>query len=92
MREVPGIVAATPTASKGQTLVFGQMNHSVRVTGTDNAYFGIGGWTLAYGREFSEAELRSGTPVCVLGDHSVDRADRGGQSGGHDDPDGQDFL
>lgn len=42
------------------------MNHTVMVTGTDNAYFAIRGWTLAYGRGFSEGELRTGAPVCIL--------------------------
>ena len=67
LRDIPDIVAATPGSAKGQTTVFGQMNHAVQVTGTDNAYFGIRGWTLAYGREFSEGEMRAGTPVCILG-------------------------
>jgi putative ABC transport system permease protein len=67
LRDVPDIVAATPGSARMQTTVFGQMNHTVQVTGTDNAYFGIRGWTLEYGRLFSEAELHSGTPVCILG-------------------------
>ena len=66
-RNIPDIVAATPGSAKSVTAVFGEMNHVVQVAGTDNAFFGIRGWTIGAGRMFSEAEMRSGTPVCVLG-------------------------
>jgi putative ABC transport system permease protein len=67
LRYVPDIVAATPSSSRSQTVVFGEMNHTVQVTGTDDAFFGIRGWTLGFGRIFSDGEMRIGTPVCVLG-------------------------
>ena len=67
LRDIPDIVAATPTSARSQTAVFGEVNHQVTVTGTDNAYFAIRGWTLAAGRMFSEGEMRAGTPVCILG-------------------------
>ena len=65
--DIPDIVAATPGSTRSVTAVFGEMNHTQQATGTDNAFFAIRGWTLAFGREFSESEMRSGTPVCVLG-------------------------
>jgi putative ABC transport system permease protein len=64
---IPDIVAATPSSARSQTVVFGEVNYQVTVTGTDNAYLAIRGWTLAEGRLFSEGEMRSGTPVCILG-------------------------
>jgi putative ABC transport system permease protein len=67
LRDIPDLVAATPTSARSQTVVFGEVNHQVTVTGTDDAYLGIRGWTLAQGRLFSEAEMRTGTPVCILG-------------------------
>jgi putative ABC transport system permease protein len=67
LRDIPDIVAAAPSSTRSQTVVFGEVNHVVQVVGTDNAYYGIRGWTLAYGRLFSENEMRAGTPVCVLG-------------------------
>jgi putative ABC transport system permease protein len=66
-RDIPDIVAATPGSARSQTAVFGEVNHVVTVTGTDNAYFTIRGWTLAAGRLFNESEMRAGTPVCILG-------------------------
>ena len=38
------------------------------MTGTTNAYFESGGWQLAAGRVFADAELRSGAAVCVIGE------------------------
>ena len=67
LRDIPQIVAATPSVTRSQSVVFGDVLHVVQVTGTDNAYFAIRGWTLGAGRSFSEAELRAGTAVCVLG-------------------------
>ncbi len=67
LHNIPDIVAATPAVTRSQTVVFGEVNHVVQVTGTDNAYFGIRGWTLSAGRMFTETELRAGIPVCVLG-------------------------
>ena len=67
LQNIPDIVAATPSVTRSQTVVFGDVNHIVQVTGTDNAFFGIRGWTLSAGRQFSDGELRAGTPVCVLG-------------------------
>ena len=66
-RDIPDIVAAAPSSSRSQTVVFGEVNHVVQVLGTDNAYYGIRGWSLAYGRLFSDTEMRAGIPVCVLG-------------------------
>jgi putative ABC transport system permease protein len=37
------------------------------VTGTDNELFAVRKWALASGREFSDAELRGGRAVCVVG-------------------------
>ena len=65
--DLPSIIAAAPGSSKSQTVVFAEMNHIVQVTGTDDAYFDIRGWTLKEGRLFNDSELRSGTTVCVIG-------------------------
>ena len=67
VQNIPDIVAATPAVTRSQTTVFGEMNHVVQITGTDNEFFAIRGWTLSAGRLFSESEMRAGTPVCVLG-------------------------
>ena len=65
--DLPSIVAASPGSSKSQTVVFGEMNHIVQVSGTDDGYFDIRGWKLAEGRLFNDSELRSGRTVCMIG-------------------------
>jgi len=69
-KEVPGIEAIAGTASASGMGVTGTANWSVSVTGSTNAFFTIRGYEFATGRNFSEAELAGGTPVCVLG-HTV---------------------
>lgn len=66
-RDIPTIVAVTPSASQSLVAVAGNASWSTVVTGTDNRFFAIRNWIFATGRFFSEAELRSGRAVCVIG-------------------------
>jgi putative ABC transport system permease protein len=66
-RDVPAILAVAPSASQSLTAVAGNANWSATVTGTDNRFFEVRNWTFAAGRPFTEAELRSGRAVCVIG-------------------------
>ncbi len=66
-REVPGLVAVAPSASKGEVAVFGNENWSTAVTGTDNAFLEVKNWNLASGRPFTASELRAGAAVCLVG-------------------------
>ncbi len=65
--EVPGLAAVAPSSGLGARVVYGSRNWSTGVTGGTNAYFQVRNWNLELGRVFEEGELRSGTPVCVLG-------------------------
>jgi len=67
-REVGGIAAVAPIASRAVIAIYGNRNWSTTVTGTDNNYFTVANWTLARGREFSNSELRAGAAVCIIGD------------------------
>lgn len=67
-RDVPGVAAVSPSASQAMVVVYGNVNWSSNVTGTDNSYFNVRNVTLAAGRKFSEVELRSGQAVCVIGE------------------------
>src|SRR6202000_1109164 len=42
-------------------------NPDVRVMGGDENYLMLGGYQLAAGRNFNQAEVESGTSVCVIG-------------------------
>jgi putative ABC transport system permease protein len=66
-REVPSLVAVAPTSSQSITAILGNKNWSTTVTGTTNAYFAAGNWHLASGRWFSDAEVRAGRPLCIVG-------------------------
>jgi putative ABC transport system permease protein len=66
--QIAGINAVAPTAGQSVTVVAMAKNWTTTVTGTTDAYFTAGNWTLASGRTFSEAETRSGAAVCVIGE------------------------
>jgi putative ABC transport system permease protein len=67
-REIPTVEAVSSSASKGMTVVYGNENWSTNVTGTDNHYFFVRNVTIDKGRRFTEAELRGGKAVCVIGE------------------------
>ena len=67
-RDVSGIAALAPTASRSMLAIYGDTNWSTAVTGVDNAYLRVRDWPLARGRVFTEGELRSGAMGCILGD------------------------
>jgi len=66
-RELTGVDAVSAAAARQNRVVFGAQNLAVQVTGTDNEYFVARDWALAIGRNFTDAELRSGSDVCILG-------------------------
>jgi putative ABC transport system permease protein len=66
-RDATGVAAVAPLASRGVTAIYASQNWSTTVTGTDNELFAVRKWALASGREFSDAELRGGRAVCVVG-------------------------
>ena len=66
-REIFGLEAVAPTASRSQQAIYGNKNWATSVMGTTNAYFQVRDWELESGRQFTEGELRSGRTVCILG-------------------------
>ena len=66
-RQVQGVRVAAPTASRQMTAIYGNLNHTTGVTGTDNRYMVAREWAVAEGREFSDGELQTGGAVCILG-------------------------
>jgi putative ABC transport system permease protein len=65
--EVPGVSAVAPTTSSTMQVIYGNSNRSTSVYGVDDAYLKVRTWNLASGRDFTDAELRSGSAVCILG-------------------------
>jgi putative ABC transport system permease protein len=66
--QVTGAAMVAPTATSGVTAVAGSKNWRTSVTGAGNAWLAAGNWRLTGGREFSEADERTGKAVCILGD------------------------
>jgi putative ABC transport system permease protein len=65
--DVTGITAVAPTAQSSLQAIYQNANWSTTVYGVDDAYFQVRNWTIDSGREFSDAELRTGAGVCILG-------------------------
>lgn len=53
-----GVIVATETK---------KTNPDIRITGGDEHYLMINGYELSAGRNFSEADVESGTSVCIIG-------------------------
>ena len=66
-RHVTGIRAATALTQTRGRLAYGGQNRITSILGTDNDYFRIRQWIFSHGRAFSDAELRAGTSVCIIG-------------------------
>jgi len=66
--QITAVEAVAPMANKTVTAVYQANNWSTVVYGTSNDYFKAGNWELASGREFSDAEERTGKAVCVIGE------------------------
>jgi len=60
--------AVAPAASRQVRIVYGAQNLAAEVTGTTVDYFAARDWDVALGRLFTDAEVRAGTGVCVIGE------------------------
>ena len=65
--KISQIKLAAPILSEVVQLVAGNNNWSTQVTGTDNRNFLIKEWDLAYGRMFSEADVKNAAKEAILG-------------------------
>jgi putative ABC transport system permease protein len=65
--EIPGLVAVAPTASGAVRAIAGSRNRSTSAHGVTNDFLTARRWEIAEGREFTDAELRGGKAVCMLG-------------------------
>ncbi|KGF69228.1 multidrug ABC transporter substrate-binding protein [Hoeflea sp. BAL378] len=65
--QIPSVMVATPSNSRAMTVIFGNVNYSTTVTGTDTRFLTARDWPLESGRAFYESELRTGSSACILG-------------------------
>jgi len=66
--QIGALKAVAPVVESTTTVIYGSKNWSTSVVGSTNDYFITSNWKFASGRSFTEAELRSGKAVCVIGD------------------------
>ncbi|WP_407702876.1 ABC transporter permease [Thiobacillus sedimenti] len=67
IRELPDIVAAAPVFPGGAQIIYGGVNWNTSVYGTTPDYAVVRDWSMASGSFFSEADVRRGARVAVLG-------------------------
>ena len=65
--EIAGVVAVAPISSKSVTAIAGNTSWTTQVTGSTNALFTVRSWPFTAGRPFTDAEVRAGSAVCVIG-------------------------
>jgi len=66
-REVAGVAGVAPSVGRPTVAVYGGATWRTTVTGSTAAFLSVMAWRVANGRVFTEAELRTGAPVCLLG-------------------------
>ena len=67
-QQIGGILAVAPEARAAATAVVGGRNWTTSVIGSTNAWLETGNWTVRTGRVFTDAELRAGAAVCLIGE------------------------
>lgn len=73
--KAPATIGITALASSTAMLKYATIktNPNVKVMGIDEAYLSISATTLTAGRNFSENELASNTPVCIIGNDIAEK-------------------
>jgi putative ABC transport system permease protein len=66
--ELSSIEAVAPEVNAGGQVVFGNLNWSTNIIGTDNRYFATRNWEVESGREFGAQEIASGGKVAIIGE------------------------
>jgi len=67
-REISNVHGITAQVQRSAAVVAANRNHNTSVTGTDNDYFIVHQADVSSGRIFTDAEVRSGRAVCILGE------------------------
>jgi putative ABC transport system permease protein len=65
--EILGVQAVAAAAASSAQVIYGNSNQRTSVTGSDNAFFEVRGYSVDKGRQFSRAEIQGGAAVCVIG-------------------------
>jgi putative ABC transport system permease protein len=71
-KECPAVSDVAPTYNGVAQVVYGNQNWSTGIIGTTPGILPVRDWSLAYGRAFTEQDVRNATKVCLLGQTVVD--------------------
>ena len=71
-QKIDAIRLAAPVLQETAQIVYGNANWSTQITGTDNRNFEIKEWDIAYGRNFSDADVKNAAKVAILGQTVVE--------------------
>ncbi|MBX9814350.1 MAG: multidrug ABC transporter substrate-binding protein [Proteobacteria bacterium SG_bin5] len=66
-KQIAGVRVVADEAQTTGTAIYEGANWSTTVNGTTNDFFRVNPWPLASGREFTDAEVKAGKSVCILG-------------------------
>ena len=64
---IAAVHLAVPVVNDSGQIVYGNTNWATNIIGTDNRYFEIKEWDLAYGRFFNDTDIRNANKVAILG-------------------------
>ena len=67
LEQVYGIEASTPYVTGNSQVIYGNLNWSASIMGTNNDFHITKNWDLQSGRQFTAAELNSGERVAIIG-------------------------
>jgi putative ABC transport system permease protein len=67
IRDLPDILASAPVSPGGAQLIYGGVNWNTSVYGTTPDYAVVRNWSMASGSFFSDADVRRGARVAVIG-------------------------
>jgi putative ABC transport system permease protein len=83
-KECDAVGGVAPTVRSMAQMVSSSGNWGTSIQGTTGDYFAIRDWPVAHGAAFTDADVRGGAKVCVLGTTTAENLFPGGQ-----DPVGQ---
>jgi putative ABC transport system permease protein len=72
-RQVPGVAAVAPQLQSSQAIVYENKNSTSQVIGTTPSFLVVRSFEVAKGHFFTEADLKTGSEVVVLGPDLADK-------------------
>ncbi len=72
-RQVPGVAAVAPQLQSSQAIVYENKNSTSQVIGTTPSFLVVRSFEVAKGHFFTEADLKAGSEVVVLGPDLADK-------------------